>query len=89
MLSQFNKVKLVVEYREPVRPTAAGIPLLEDVDALVHLKERADVAFRLLRRDGGDAVPEVTSRPEKAPAALSREALARWLGGMQREGRLE
>ena len=89
MLTQFNRVKLVVEYREPVRPTAAGIPPLEDVDALVGLKERADAAFRLLRRDGGDVVPEVMSRPEKAPAELSRRALARWLGGMQREGRLE
>lgn len=89
MLTGFNKVKLVVEYREPVRLSAVGIPLLEDVEALVGLKERADDAFRLLRRDSGDVVPEVTHRLKKAPSELSRNALARWLGSMQREGRLE
>ena len=75
---------LVIEYREPLPnsdlPVAANAPLLAAFEA------RAEHMFSLLRADQGATVPAVTRELSPAPKQLSRSLLARWVGGMHREG---
>lgn len=80
-------VKLLVEYREAIDPNRP-LPPHRDMQLLTDFEKRSVEAFSLALRDAGDNIPEVTDRLGTAPKALSRRALADWLGEMYKRGQL-
>ncbi len=75
--SMANQVKVVVEYREPV---PADTDLNYDLMALRAFEERADAAFRLLRKERGDTLPSDVTRARRDEARVSPRLLAGVLG---------
>jgi len=78
-LTQANRVKLVVEYREPAPDFALPDHLLDDRPALRAFEDRAEAAFRILRQ--GDAnFPEQIEKAKSDEAGLASHALDLVLG---------
>lgn len=75
--SMANHVKMVVEYREPV-PAEGNLRF--DPSALLAFETRADDAFRLLRKEQGDALPADVARARRDEARISPRLLAGVLG---------
>ena len=73
-----NRVKVMVEYREPV--PRDGLPLEDDRAALRAFEDRADAAFQLLRQEQGDAIPADIIRDRRNNANISPRLLADVLG---------
>ncbi|WCB46184.1 DUF4851 domain-containing protein [Nitratidesulfovibrio vulgaris] len=82
-LPDMRRTKLVIEYREPVDSTSNGLPILEDVPALVAFARRAAEAFTLERPQQGKG-PDVQTKLSTAHASLERRLLAKSLGELER-----
>lgn len=82
-LPDMRRTKLVIEYREPVGDIQTGLPVLDDVAALVAFARRAAEAFSLERPQHGK-VPDVQTKLPTAPATLERRILAKSLGALER-----
>lgn len=74
-----RQVKVVVEYREPVPEEH-----IEDHPAALRaFEDRADAAFRLLRREEGDTLPESIEKAVSRVPGVSARLLGEVLGEVQ------
>ena len=84
-LTKKNKLKIIVDYREPDMRARPGVPLAEDDSVPQDFVERAQASFRLIRGSGEAPLPGGSGTLPFSPPEVDAKLLADMTGMLLRK----